>query len=77
MADVYPPRLGVVVGSCNGYHGCMCCGGGGYWCCMVPSEGGEVGALSGMWLVGRLGDLNMDVAEVGWHVEVVAAGDSG
>ena len=44
---------------------------------MVPSEGGEVGALSGMWLVGRLGDLNMDVAEVGWHVEVVAAGDSG
>jgi hypothetical protein len=45
---------------------------------MVPSERGEAGALSGMWLVGRLvGDLDMDVAEVRWHVEVVAAGDSG
>ncbi len=65
------------MGSGDGYHGYVCGGGGGYWCCMVPSEGGEVGALGGMGLVGRLGDFDMDVAEVGWHVEVVAAGDSG
>ena len=44
---------------------------------MVPSERGEAGALSGMWLVGQLSDLDMDVAEVGWHVEVVTAGDGG
>jgi hypothetical protein len=44
---------------------------------MVPSERGEAGALSGMWLVGRLSDFDMDVAEVGRHVEVVTAGDSG
>ena len=43
---------------------------------MVPSERGETGALSGMWLVGRLSDFDMDVAEVGRHVEVVTAGDS-
>ena len=66
-----------MVRSGDGYHGCVCGGGGGYWCRMVPSERGEVGALSGMWLVGRLGDLDMDVAEVGRHVEVVAAGNSG
>ena len=44
---------------------------------MVPSERGEAGALSGKWLVGRLSDFNMDVAEVGQHVEVVTAGESG
>ena len=44
---------------------------------MVPSERGETGALIGMWLVGQLSDLDMDVAEVGWHVEVVTAGDGG
>ena len=61
----------------DGYHGYMCGGGGGFWCSMVPSERGEAGALSGMWLVGRLSDLDMDVAEVGWHIEVVTAGNSG
>ncbi len=66
-----------MVRSGDGYHGCMCGGGGGYCCCMVPSERGEAGALSGMWLVGRLSDFDMDVAEVGRHVEVVTAGDSG
>ena len=65
------------MGSCDGYRGDICGCGGVYWCCMVPSEGSEVGALGGMWLVGRLGDLDVDVAEVGWHVEVVAAGDRG
>ena len=32
-----------VLRSCTGYHGCVCGGSGGYWCCMVPSERGEVG----------------------------------
>ena len=44
--------------------------------CMVPSERAEVGALGGVGLVGRLSDLDIDVAEVGWHVEIVAASDS-
>ena len=44
---------------------------------MVPSERGEAGALGCVWLIGRLSDFDVYVAEVGRHVEVVAAGDSG
>ena len=64
MAEVYPPRLEgwwkVAMGAMDI---CAAVVEG-----MVPSEGGEVGALGGMWLVGRLGDLDMYVAEVGRHV---------
>ena len=44
---------------------------------MVPSERGEAGAMGRIWLIGRLSDFDVDVAEVGRHVEVVTAGDSG
>ena len=44
---------------------------------MVPSERGEAGALGCISLIWRLSDFDVDVAEVGRHVEVVTAGDSG
>ena len=72
-----PSEARGVVRSGDGYHGCMCGGGGGYCCGMVPSERGEAGALGCIWLIGRLSDFDVDVAEVWWHVEVVAASDGG
>jgi hypothetical protein len=44
---------------------------------MAPSERGEAGSLGCIWLIGRLSDFDVDVTEVGRHVEVVTAGDSG
>ena len=44
---------------------------------MVPSERGEAGAIVRIWLIGQLSDFDVDVAEVGRHVEVVTAGDGG
>ncbi len=72
-ADVYPPRLGVLEEVAMGTMDVCAAVVEG----MVPSERGEAGAMGRIWLIGRLSDFDVDVAEVGRHVEVVTAGDSG
>ena len=47
------------------------------WCWRVPSERSETGACSIGRLVEGLCFLDVDVAVVGWHVEVVASNDRG
>ncbi len=56
--------------------GRTCSGGAGAgW--RVPSERSETGACSIGILVEGLCYLDVDVAVVGWHVEVVASSDKG
>ena len=48
-----------------------------WWRVLLLYERGEAGAMGRIWLIGRLSDFDVDVAEVGRHVEVMTAGDSG
>ena len=64
------------MGSLKWVTGCGRSCSGRDWCCRVPSERSETGASVGR-LVEGLCYLDVDVAVVGWPIEVVAASDRG